>query len=128
NLDGTLNVNRLGGFAPALGDNFQILTFAAKSGDFATKNGLVLPNGRALIPTYNPTNLTLQTLATHVAFVQQPTDTVAGQTIAPAVTVAIEDSNNNILTFDNSDIVTLAIASGPSGATLNGVPSPPAAN
>ncbi|MEK7213982.1 MAG: hypothetical protein AAB289_00080, partial [Chloroflexota bacterium] len=120
NLGGTLNVTRINAFNPALGDNFQIITFASKSGDFATKNGLLLGSGRALIPVYHAADLELQTQPTHLAFVQQPTTTEAGQTISPALTVAIEDSSNNILTFDNSDVVTVAIASGPNGGTLFG--------
>jgi large repetitive protein len=56
--------------------------------------------------------------ATHLAFVQQPTDTAPGNTISPAVTVAILDSFNNLT--PSTANVTLIIASGPAGSTLRG--------
>jgi hypothetical protein len=46
-----------------------------------------------------------------LAFVQQPTQTVAGTTISPAVTVAIEDAGGSIITSDNS-LVTLTLSHG----------------
>jgi hypothetical protein len=55
--------------------------------------------------------------ATHVAFVQQPTDTVYGSTIAPAVTVAILDASDQVVT-ETSKSVTLTLA--PSGPSLGG--------
>ena len=60
--------------------------------------------------------------ADHLLFLQQPTDTAAGQTISPAVMVAVVDQFGNIVTSDNSDTVTLAIGVDPSGgtATLSG--------
>jgi hypothetical protein len=37
-LDGTLQVNLIGGFTPALNDSFQVVTSTSESGDFAVKN------------------------------------------------------------------------------------------
>jgi ELWxxDGT repeat protein len=54
-----------------------------------------------------------------LAFAQQPTDTTAGATIAPAVTVLVEDSFGNVDTNDNSD-VTVALEHNPAGGTLSG--------
>ena len=59
-------------------------------------------------------------LATHLAFSQQPGNPVVGAAIAPAVTVQILDANNNLVSTDNSDSVTLKLASNPTGATLGG--------
>jgi uncharacterized repeat protein (TIGR03803 family) len=53
--------------------------------------------------------------AAKLAFTQQPTNAFAGITISPPVTVAVEDSSENVVTTDNST-VTLSIGSGPSGA------------
>jgi len=39
-LDGTLNVISFGGFAPGAGSSFQVMTYASRTGDFLTKNGL----------------------------------------------------------------------------------------
>jgi hypothetical protein len=59
--------------------------------------------------------------ADHLLFVQPPTDTATGQTLA-AVTVAVVDAFGNVETDDNSDTVTLSIGVDPSGgtATLSG--------
>jgi autotransporter-associated beta strand protein len=58
--------------------------------------------------------------ADHLVFLQQPTDTAAGQTITPAVMVAVVDQFGNVVTGDNSDTVTLTIGNNPSGGTLSG--------
>ena len=58
--------------------------------------------------------------AQHLAFVQEPSDTVAGATIAPAVTVAVQDAGNSVLTGDNTTQITLAIDTNPAGGTLSG--------
>jgi len=47
-LAGTLEVSLLGDYVPAAGTSFQILTFAAYTGDFATELGLRLPHHRFL--------------------------------------------------------------------------------
>ena len=43
-------------------------------------------------------NTVLWFRATHVGFVQQPTDTIYRSTITPAVTIAILDASNNVVT------------------------------
>jgi hypothetical protein len=50
-LDGTLNVQLVGGFVPQPGDTFRILTFGSLSGDFAAENGLDLGRGIVLRPS-----------------------------------------------------------------------------
>lgn len=57
--------------------------------------------------------------ATHLAFVQQPTDAMVSTTISPAVTVAIEDAANAVVT-SATDAITLAIGTNPGGGTLSG--------
>jgi hypothetical protein len=54
-LDGTLSVTLGGGFTPANGNSFQVLTYASRTGTFDTLNG----NGLNYSLTYNPTNLTV---------------------------------------------------------------------
>jgi hypothetical protein len=49
--------------------------------------------------------------STRLAFTQQPTQTVAGVAVSPAVTVAIENSAGNVITTDNS-FVTLTLSHG----------------
>ena len=58
-LDGALNLSVVGGFAPGDTESFRILTFASRSGDFATKNGLSLGAGRFFDPVFDATGLTL---------------------------------------------------------------------
>jgi hypothetical protein len=79
----------------------------------ATDTGTGSITGSALI-TVSPA------AADHLLFLQQPTDTAAGQTITPAVTVAVVDPFGNVVTGDNSDTVTLAIGTNPGGGTLGG--------
>jgi autotransporter-associated beta strand protein len=57
--------------------------------------------------------------ADHLVFLQQPTDTAAGQTIAP-VMVAVVDQYGNVVTSENSDTITLSIGNNPGGGTLSG--------
>ena len=60
--------------------------------------------------------------ATHLAFVQGPTDTTAGHIISPPVTVAVEDQFNHLVTT-GTDNVTLAIQNNPGGGALHGTPT-----
>jgi hypothetical protein len=57
--------------------------------------------------------------ADHLLFVQQPTDTAAGQTLSPMI-VEVVDAFGNVETGDSSDTVTLSLGSNPSGGTLSG--------
>jgi hypothetical protein len=63
-LDGTLQVQLINGFSPALNDSFQVLTFTPSSviGDFATVSLPTLDGGLVLAPTYTSTALSLVTL------------------------------------------------------------------
>ena len=61
--------------------------------------------------------------ATQLAFLQQPTNTVAATTIAPAITVKEEDANGNVVTTDSATSIALAILNNPSAGTLSGTTS-----
>jgi hypothetical protein len=58
--------------------------------------------------------------ADHLLFLQQPSDTAAGQPIGPAVQVAVVDRFGNVVTSDDTDTVTLALGANPGGGTLSG--------
>ncbi len=47
-LAGTFNVSLIDGFTPGLGNGFQVLSFASRSGDFQTYNGLALQRRRPI--------------------------------------------------------------------------------
>jgi hypothetical protein len=109
-LSGTLTVTVSGGVATfgdlSIDKAGSGYTLAASSAGLtgATSNGF------AITPA----------AADHLVFLQQPTNTAAGQTITPAVQVAVVDQFGNVVTSDNSDTVTVAICNNPSGGTLSG--------
>lgn len=55
--------------------------------------------------------------AAQLAFLQEPTNSTAGSTISPSVTVEVEDASGNVVTTDDSD-VTLSLLGG--SGTLSG--------
>ncbi|MFA6473018.1 MAG: ice-binding family protein, partial [Candidatus Latescibacterota bacterium] len=85
----------------------------------ALSNGATL-SGRALAQTAVTLIGNAVTLpAEKLVFEVQPGNTIAGETITPAVTVKIVDANNNLMTGDSGN-VTLAIAANPGGGSLSG--------
>jgi hypothetical protein len=58
-LAGMLNVALVNGFTPTSGELFTILSFAARSGDFSTKNGLLFSPGEFFKADYVGETLTL---------------------------------------------------------------------
>ncbi|HZK80860.1 MAG TPA: hypothetical protein VFC46_07330, partial [Humisphaera sp.] len=84
----------------------------------ALVSGLVGPTGIAVTAAASPTN--------RLAFIESPASTTAAGTLGP-ITVDVEDSNGTFVAGDNSN-VTLAIASGSSGATLDGTTTVAAVN
>jgi hypothetical protein len=58
----------------------------------------------------------------------QPSNAVVGQPISPAITVAVVDAKGNTITTNNTQLVKLAIASGPAGAQLLGTTTVRAVN
>jgi hypothetical protein len=70
--------------------------------------------------TGNTTFTITPAAADHLVFLQQPTNTAAGQTIGPPVLVAVVDAFGNVETGDNSDTVTLSVGANPGGGTLSG--------
>jgi hypothetical protein len=80
---------------------------------------LTAADGALTGATSSSFNIT-STTATQLAFDVEPSNTTAGRTIAPAVTVLIEDSDGNIVSGDNSS-VTLALGTNPGGGALAGI-------
>jgi hypothetical protein len=58
--------------------------------------------------------------AAKLVFLQQPVGALVKSAMNPVVTVAIEDASGNILTLDNSDRVTVAIAANPKHGIIGG--------
>jgi len=65
--------------------------------------------------------------ASKLAFVQQPSNTLAAASISPAVTVAVQDASGNTVTTSSASI-TVAISTNPSSGTLSGTKTINAAN
>ncbi len=58
-MAGTLAVTRVNGFAASVGNTFQIMTFASRSGTFSTLTGANAGNGLTFKIKYDPTDVTL---------------------------------------------------------------------
>ncbi len=58
-LNGTLNISLINGFVPTVGSQFQIVTFASKTGTFATVNGLGINSSEHFTITYQGTDVLL---------------------------------------------------------------------
>lgn len=63
-LDGALNVSLINGFAPQVGDQFEVLFFTARSGDFSSFNYPDIGIGKDFEITYTPNSLLLSVIAT----------------------------------------------------------------
>ena len=62
-LDGTLQIKRINGFVPAVGDSFKILTGSAVTGQFATVSGLSINSTEHFDITYTGTAVTLSVVS-----------------------------------------------------------------
>jgi len=109
-LYGTLEVNAVAGVATF--SNLQINTAATGYTLSVTTTGGVLPatSNAFTIGVGSPSKLT---------FAQNPTNTLAGATITPSITVQVQDAGGNLIT-SASNSITLAIGSNPGGGTLGG--------
>jgi hypothetical protein len=58
-LNGVLTIHIKGGFVPAIGDKFAIITAGAVTGQFSTVNGLDINSNEHFEIAYNPNNVTL---------------------------------------------------------------------
>ncbi len=105
-------------------------TFTAADAGVHTFSGLVLKTAGSRTITATDTSTSSITgsatvavtpgVATHLAILQQPGSAVVGASISPAVTVAVEDAYNNVVTSDSTDQVTIAMGSNSAGGTLSG--------
>jgi hypothetical protein len=104
-------------------------TFTAMfSNGLATFGGLVLFNAGPYTLTATDGSLTgtsasfavISAAPANLAFIQPPSNVKAGHAITPAITVFVTDEFANPVSGMR---ITLAIASGPSGATIGGTPT-----
>jgi hypothetical protein len=110
-LSGTLTVQAVSGRATFTGLSLTkagTYTFQASDGSLAVATSTSL----TVVPA----------AASKLVFIQQPSTTVAGAVISPAVTVWVEDAYGNLVT-SNTSTVTLTLATYPAGASLGGTRS-----
>jgi len=116
-LSGTTNVNAVNGIATF--SNLSINKTGTGYALAASSTGLA---GMAS----NAFNITPGT-ASKLAFSQQPTNTQAGSSITPAITVQVEDANGNLVTTSTGSIA-VAIGTNPGGGSLGGTLTQSAVN
>ena len=133
--DDTSNVSVAISYNPGGGTLSGTTTVAAVNG-VATFSGLSIDQpgaGYVLTATDGalgnvPSNaFNIAGTAAKLAFAQQPTNSTAGASITPAVTVLIQDANGSTVTNDTSS-VTLTIAANPGSGTLAGTTTVAAVN
>jgi hypothetical protein len=67
-LNGKLKVTLIQYFVPSLGDSFRIMSFGSRSGNFATKEGMLINRDRWFTASYDATQLTLTVVKARLAF------------------------------------------------------------
>lgn len=129
-LAGTLDAELINGFSPALGDRFTVLTFASRSGNFGTYQGVNLGGHLSLKPLFNATSLKLRAAPTTDGDVNLDgiVDISDVQRVAANWLTTSPAGDANLDDFvDISDVQTIAanwLQSG-SGSGMPGVPEPP---
>lgn len=113
-LDGTVGVDWLNGYVPALSNSFALVTYGSRTGVFTD---LDLPPAALWQTNYGATAFTLTVAAINkLVFAPGPASTNAGSVLAPVV-VQVQDSNGQPVAT-NGVPVTLALVSG--AGPLNG--------
>src|SRR5205085_230208 len=102
-LSGTTTIAAVGGIA----------TFSNLSIDKVGTGYTLTASDASLTGTTSGSFSITPATANSLAFGVQPGTSVAGMAISPAVTVKVFDRFGNLATNDNTDQVTLAVASGP---------------
>ena len=97
------------------------VTVSAGVATFSSLSINATGTGYTLVASSNPAHATATSssfnitpgTANKLAFVQNPTNTAAGSTVSPSVTVAVEDANGNVETADNATKIGLVIGNNP---------------
>jgi uncharacterized repeat protein (TIGR01451 family) len=129
-LDGTLNVTLLS-FTPANGNTWAPLTFASRTGDFATKNLPTFAGTHgSIVASYTPTQLTLTAVVTPQstdlsAGVSGPATVNAGAPLSYTITITNggPDPTSGTTTVSNTLPAGVSAASGSGSGWSCGAPS-----
>jgi hypothetical protein len=88
-----------------------VATFTGLTIDTASSYTLAAADGS--LPSTTSSSFTVSPDApSQLAFTNQPSNTVGGSAIAPAVTVAVEDQYGNVVTSDSTSTVTVTLHNG----------------
>ncbi len=104
-MSGTIAVSFINGFSPQLGNQFNVLTFSSRTGEFSTYNGLVYAAGKTFQTVYGAANFTLAPAVADIK-VFPTTGLVtskAGDFTTFTVALAIQPSANVTLNLSSSN-------------------------
>ncbi|MBV8516276.1 MAG: DUF11 domain-containing protein [Acidobacteria bacterium] len=121
-LDGTHDVTLIGGYEPANAQTFTVLTFASRSGDFATRNYPTYASGHGSITSnYTPTSLVLTAVVTpSSADLAMSMSGPASVTAAAPLSYDITITNNGPDTTSGTITVVDTLPIGATGVSANG--------
>jgi hypothetical protein len=115
-LAGTLAVSFIGGFAPTLGQSFEVMTFASRSGTISTVTGTGIGGSLTLVPIHGATNLTLQV----VSAPGTPTSTSAS---TPTMTSGAPSASVTALPTATASVLPSRTATATLGASITPTPT-----
>lgn len=111
-LSGTLTVAAVAGIA-----TFGNLSISGVGSGYK----LQATSGTLSLAVSNAFNINPVGTPTKVAFLQEPTNAVAGASVSPAITVAIQDANGGTVTTSTATVnLTIASNANPGGSALSG--------
>ena len=94
-LGGTLSTSLSGGFTPALGNAFAVMSFASSVGYFTSYSGLSMPGNLELDPSLAATGLTLTTNnLVNIALTTSAQSLVPNQ-VSQLITLQLQDQGGN---------------------------------
>jgi uncharacterized repeat protein (TIGR01451 family) len=99
-LAGTLEIFRPGGFEPAQGDAFLILTFTSRNGSFATTNGTAINGSISFQPNLGANDLTLDVVNNSpiadlsISITDTPDPVTAGSSFAYTAVITNQGPND----------------------------------
>ncbi len=97
-LGGILNVSVLNGYAPSLGNSYQVSSFGSVTGSFSAETGLIIGGGLDFNPSLSTTSLTLVVVASETYTVTTTADTGPGS-LRDAITSADSTGLQSTINF-----------------------------
>ena len=118
-LNGTLAISLINGFTPSLGQTFQIMTYASRSGDFSTMTGQSLGGGLMFQRNVGATSVVLEV-------VLEPTPTPTATTTATPTTTPTPTATPTVTPTPTPTLTATPTVTATATATLTPTPVPTA--